>query len=183
VARHPVSDVGAVLRTAAADERRRAAASSVDEFAGADKKRGRRSVSRTDVRRMVGEARKMAQDLDHVKVTPSLIVALYYLCHQEVYGAEPVELVGESWRDACLAVGRLIKQEFDGEARAVVEFVRWVWRRERWRESRRHEGERKWRVTWRQQFVRRDLLSDYRTEQSRARTAAARSAGATTAAR
>jgi hypothetical protein len=162
--RRPVTDIGRLL----GDAERDAAAASVAAFAGVDKKRGPRGrAGRVEVRRLVDEIRQLVRGDGPKVMKPRELVALYYLCHTEVYGAEPTELVGDAWRQACLAVGRLIKTEFAGNSADVVEFVRWTWRRERWREERRQDGERKWRITWRQQFVRRDLLSDYRTEQAR----------------
>lgn len=145
-----------------------AADASLDAFVGTGKPRKKRArTGRADVRRTVEEVRRLVQGGEPKMMTPTQLVALYYLCHSEVYGAEPSELVGETWRAACLAAGRLSKSEFNGNSADVVEFIRWVWRREKWREDRRQDGASRWRVTWRQQFVRRDLLADYRTDLAR----------------
>lgn len=145
-----------------------AAAASLDMLVGVEKKRRVGSLREAAVKRVVDEVRDLITHIPLLPFTARQITALYYLCHTEVYGAEPIEMTGEQWRLAMLAAGRLIRGDFKGDSIGVVEFIRWVWKREAIREQRRKpEDERRWRITWRVQFLKRDLLSDYKTEQAR----------------
>jgi hypothetical protein len=145
-----------------------AAAASLDLLVGVEKKRRVGSLREAAVKRVVDEVRDLITQLPLQPFTARQITALYYLCHTEVYGAEPIEMTGEQWRLAMLAAGRLIRSDFKGDSIGVIEFIRWVWKREAYREQRRKPGDdHKWRITWRVQFLKRDLLSDYRTDQAR----------------
>lgn len=163
MARKPVADPSKLFGS------NNAAAQSVEAFAGIDKPRKGTSgkKGKAAIRKLVDEVRAMVKADRYSMMTPTQLVALYYLCHSEVYGAEPSELAGEMWRQACMAAGRLIKTEFGGNSIQVVEYIRWTWSRERWREERRDESATRWRITWRQQFVQKTLISDYRTEMAR----------------
>lgn len=145
---------------------REAAAASLDAMVA---RRNPRRVGggRAAIQTAVEDARGRIRSGDWGGATPRLLVALYYVCHTEVYGAEPVELRGEQWSMACRSAGALVKTEFGGDLSKTVEYVRWTWRRENWREGRRTDEQKRWRVTWRQQFAQRNLLSDYRTELAR----------------
>ncbi len=97
--------------------------------------------------------------------------ALYAELHTHVYGAPCLELgVGDAWFGAASAAERMLKTEFRENGRAMIEFMRWVWNRERRVEKRRRAdgqgGGR--RITWRLQFVQRHLLTDFHVEMSRA---------------
>lgn len=98
------------------------------------------------------------------------LVALYARLHAEVYGVEPAELSeGATFHAAVSAADRLAREAFDGRAAGAIEFLRFVWRRERSREKRRRaEGSAGFRIGWRLQFVSRELLTDYRLELARA---------------
>jgi hypothetical protein len=81
-----------------------------------------------------------------------------------VYGAEPLELklVKECMSAASMAA-KATKMFFNGDARAVVDFMRWVWAVQMREEKQRRAGERQseFRVTWRYQWSAR-LVTDYR---------------------
>jgi len=99
------------------------------------------------------------------RALPRHLVALYARLHEEVYGVAPADVEQRrAFLAACSAAGKLLREEFGGEGRAAIEFMRWAWRRERAGVRRRHaRGESSdWRVTWQQQFVSRRLLTDYR---------------------
>jgi len=152
------------------------AADSLDKWvAKSGSKSGKRSgASKRSIDKAMGEARDLIKAKAEA-ATPAQLVALYCICYEDVYGIEPIEMVGETWKRACFAAARLVKQEFQGCSGEAMEYLRWTWRREKHREQHRSDDARRWRVTWRQQFVSKSLLSDYRTEMARANRAAERS--------
>ena len=97
---------------------------------------------------------------------PQHLVALYGWLHGEVYGAEPLELKGEAWWGAGSAAGKLVREEFGGSVAAALDYVRWVWRRERAREKKAAEQDAR-RIGWRLMFCMRHLLTDYRVANAR----------------
>lgn len=128
-------------------------------------------------RRVITRARA-AQDLeraiearDYASLRPTHLVALWARCHGQVYGVEPAELDAAAWRGAAFAAARLVRGEFGGSMEAAVEFLRWTWRREQWREDKAREerNARVGRIGWRLQFVARHLLTDYRLDRARRR--------------
>jgi len=161
------------LRSADRTAETEAAAKSVDDLVrtrterkkaeGEKPKFGRKA----SVQKAIEEAKGLVKAGQYNVATPSQLVGLYYLCHEKVYGAVPSELVGEEWRKAVLAAANLVRREFRGDSAKAIEFVRWTWRREAWREGRRKEEDRRWRITWRNQFCRADLQADYYTEMAR----------------
>jgi hypothetical protein len=91
-------------------------------------------------------------------------VALYARLHEKTYGVAPAELEGTVFFGAVSAADRMLRVEFDGKAEAMIDFIRWVWVRERSREKGRRAREEAtaFRIQWRLQFVRRELLVDFR---------------------
>lgn len=131
-------------------------------------KRKRRSGPKPDKAR--AEVRVMLADGCFDEARPTHLVALYEWCHEQVYGVLPAELAqGETWKHATFAASKLVATEFRGDIKATVEFIRWTWRRERWREGKRREGtsESVGRIGWRLQFVQRHLVTDYRIDLAR----------------
>lgn len=141
------------------------AAEQVAELVGTKRRRSPPSPDkfRTELRGMLAGG-----DFDGAK--PSHLVALYEWCHEQVYGVRPLELDNrEVWKHATFAAAKLIKEEFRGDAKAAIEFVRWTWRREKWRESRRVDGisPSVGRIGWRLQFAHRHFVTDYRIDLAR----------------
>ena len=108
---------------------------------------------------------------------PAHFVALYAWLHAEVYGAPPAELRSQAWWGAVSAATKLLRDEFSDEAHPegsplrMLDFIRWVWRRERGREqraaAREGEGHEARRIGWALQFVLRHLVTDYRVDMAR----------------
>lgn len=142
------------------------ATQSIADFVG-PKREARKRKPRPD--RVRAEAEQMALTNRFEGATPSHLVGLYEHCHRQVYGVAPGELNAEVWMGAASAAGKLIRDEFGGDVRAAVEFVRWTWWREKGREeTAKKRGEvRTFRIGWRLQFRARELLTDYRVEQLR----------------
>ncbi len=104
---------------------------------------------------------------DPSKIRTEHAVAFYVRLHEKVYGVRPAELDhGDTWLYACTAAKRLSegeKREFDDGAK-LFEFILWTWQKEadrvKWlRDNDKPIGRR---ITWRDQFVLRYKLTDYR---------------------
>lgn len=106
---------------------------------------------------------------------PAAFVGFYALMHEKIYGVAPAELV-DAWKGAVSAARGMLDKDFGGKPIEMLEFLRWTWKRERARETkRRAEGTEGGRIGWVLQFKSRALLTDYRVEESRAQEAAKRS--------
>ena len=147
------------------------AAEALSELVGKMKPKRARGPSLVKAR---VEVRAMLADGDFSNARPTHLVALYEWCHEQVYGVRPLEMEqGDNWKMAVFAAARLVKHEFRDDMAATVEFVRWTWRRERWREGKRRETNQAigsvGRIGWRLQFVQRHLVTDYRIDLARSR--------------
>lgn len=99
------------------------------------------------------------------------VVALYALFHEHVYGVVPTELVGKEWMGAASQAKRFIREHFGESIPAVVEYMRWLWTREKEREQwRRDNGKEGGRISWRMQFSANGNLTEYRVNKLRAKS-------------
>lgn len=96
--------------------------------------------------------------------TVSTLLGLYAHLHEVVYGVFPDELE-EEWYPAMSKAKAFTKKKFGDDVSKVVEFMRWVWQRERHSVEtykEKNDGEMKdFRISWRYQFSTK-LLTDYR---------------------
>lgn len=104
------------------------------------------------------------------------LVALYRWLHQNVYGIEPLELDGAEWARASVVANRFCAEQFGSDFGACVEFMRWAWKREQWKENQRATRDPNktidsFRIGWRYQFSPR-LVTDYRIGLARSNGAA-----------
>ncbi len=98
---------------------------------------------------------------------PSVLIGVYVLLHTKVYGVAPDDLLdGKAFLAACGMATRLVRDQFGGSMKQAVEFLRWVWRREKYLEERNKEG-RTSRLGWRLQFGCSGLVVDYRVAVAR----------------
>lgn len=107
---------------------------------------------------------------DWSNVTVAMLVALYWVCHIKIYGCEPAELdSANTFTNAMKCAGKMVKEQFDGDLQKAVNFMRWVWTRERdredWRRRNNVAGGR--RITWQQQFIYLGLVTDWRAAKAR----------------
>lgn len=118
--------------------------------------------------RWVAEAERMRQEGDWSQAASVHLVALYVQLHEWCYGVKATEVQGEIWLAARSAADRMVREEFGASVERAVEFLRWCWRREHEREQWRRQNDKPGsRITWRQQFQRRSLVTDYRLELER----------------
>lgn len=103
-------------------------------------------------------------------MTAGKLVALYWLCHEKVYGVVPVEIDrATTWEQVMKIAGSMVKRHFDDDVERAVVFMRWVWTREQGREKWRRDNKRDgYRLTWRNQFSQDYLITDWRAAAMRA---------------
>jgi hypothetical protein len=125
-------------------------------------------VPKAQVKRAMEDlAERLAED-DWTELKPTVFVALAAWMHSEVYGVDVEAELRPQWKAALGAVGRMLREEFDGNAEAMLAFVKWTWAREMEREEwRRKNGAPGARLTWRRVYAQRGVLSDWRVELAR----------------
>jgi len=117
---------------------------------------------------MIEDVRRRWKEGDWDGMKPGRLVAVYYVCHEMVYDVAPTEVdTAGNWKRAMMGAGKLVKEL--GSVDAALEFIRWVWLRERGREKwRRDNGNQGSRIGWRLQLVNpQALLTDWRVEKAR----------------
>jgi hypothetical protein len=127
----------------------------------------KRAMPKRDFEQLLTETNALKDRQAWSEFTPKHFVGLYCLLHQHVYKVVPDE-VRDQFRPAVGASMRMLKHEFSGEQLSMVDFMRWTWRREEYKDSQR-DRDSDFRIGWRLQFG-RPLLSDYRVAQARRRT-------------
>lgn len=140
-----------------------AVATDVEDFVAPETPARSRTLPRRQFERLLSETNALKEQQAWQSLTPKHFVALYCLLHRHVYGVVPEE-VRDGYRLAVGAANRMLRNEFNGDQHAMVEFVRWVWQREQRRAKQR---EHDYRMGWRLQFG-RPLLTDYRVARARA---------------
>jgi hypothetical protein len=122
-------------------------------------------ATKTGMRRTLQRVEEMRLSNNWLMARPTDLVALYWWCHEQTYGVPPNEL-RDDWMPAASAASKLIKEV--GSVDETVEFIRWTWAQEQEREKwRRDNGREFGRVTWRDQFQKRALLTSYRIREIR----------------
>ena len=129
------------------DAEARAAADAVAEMAiaavtSSKKRRKQMGTSGKRLDATIEEARMMRESGDWNEAEPRHLVGLFLELHEWCYGVPAGEEVRKCWAGANGAARRLVAQEFGGNLLAAVEFMRWVWKREKGREQWRRENGR-----------------------------------------
>jgi hypothetical protein len=118
---------------------------------------------RTQFKRATSEMCGMRDSKDWSNARGKHLVALYAWLHSETYKVDPIELLdGNSFMGAASAADKLIVDVFGAEIDRAVQYVCWVWRRERARLAKNSANP--FRVGWRLVFVNRSLVTDYRID-------------------
>lgn len=103
----------------------------------------KRSVSRASFDRALAEVDTMMKGPnggDFTGAKPLHIFALYYRLHEHVYGVPTAETSPAERTRACFLIAQFLRTHFDGDTKALIEFVRWTWRREAQTEAWRREN-------------------------------------------
>jgi hypothetical protein len=150
--------------------RQEQAAAELKMVLDATKPRPRRKPAKT----IRAEVEEMASSRDWSKAKPRHMVELFIVGHEQVYGLAPGDLTdtgGAAHRarmGAQAAAERMLRQEFGDDARAMVRFLGWVWKREEGRQKWRIENGREGgRLTWQTVIAGRGILTDYRAAKLR----------------
>ena len=115
------------------------------------------------------EAVQRMRDGDWEGTGTLTFIGLYAYLHNAVYGCEPGELGPTERLRAAGMARRMLDRDFDGDAAAMADFMRWCWKRESDREKwRRETGNEGGRISWMLQFGGK-LLTDYRVDLARAK--------------
>ncbi len=133
----------------------------IDSFLG---KAPRKRSSGALRKKHIEEVSDRMKRKDWSGMTPGKLVALYWLCHEKVYGMTPVEIDKTApWETVMKVAGAMVKRHFDGDMERAITFMRWVWtreaEREKWRRANKRDG---MRINWRTQFSQDYLITDWR---------------------
>jgi hypothetical protein len=129
-------------------------------------KKKRKSSARSTLDKAMAEAELFRTSGNWKNAKGRHFVALFAWLHLMIYETEAIDLLdGKSMLAASSAADKMLRVDFDGEAKRMVEFVSWCWSRER-ESIKRNKGGR--RLNWRLQFALRNLLVDYRVDLMRA---------------
>lgn len=95
----------------------------------------------------------------------AILVGLYAMLHVRVYHVRPEELAAQvEFRRAASAAKRILSTHFREDADAMVEFIKWSWKREQKRaEWARQQQRDRGRMQWRFMFA-ASMVTDYRAE-------------------
>lgn len=145
----------------------------IDGFAPPSKPRPKKKaytpMPKARRRAFIDEVQERMRTQEWDGMTTGRLVALYWLCHERVYGVVPSELDNAAvWSRAMLHAGKMVASEFDDDVGRAVVFMRWVWTRERdieeWRRRNQRNGRR---ISWLDQFCYGRLVSDWRIAAAR----------------
>lgn len=145
-----------------------------DAIGAKPKKRRGFALAPAAIAQATAEAEQMAKSGDWDAARGVHLVALYAQMHRLVYGVAAEELDGAGrgtaavkkaqleWAVASKAAQAFCAEQFGADFGDAVEFVRWAWKREQWREKKRRENPGDdFRIGWRYQFGAK-LATDYR---------------------
>lgn len=127
----------------------------------------RRGPGEAKVRQVLGDEVRAIYEAHERGEQPELtgrgLVAVWARAHEQLYGVHPApELAGQAFLGACSAANKLLAEIGPEQA---LEYLRYAVQREQEREAwRRREGREGRRLGWRQLFVERRQLVDYRVQ-------------------
>lgn len=124
----------------------------------------RKTVAAATFERARFETEQMMKSGDWDKCAVRHLVALYDIMHEKCYGVEDASLGPAERYNATMMAANLTRHEFDGKFVEVIEFMRWVWKRELSKEKWLRENNKPLsrRVTYYDMFGKKLLLTDYK---------------------
>lgn len=151
--------------------RHNTAPDSVDEWVGNRRPKKRSTTtSQRVIDEYIAESTKRAGTGDWEGAKPHHLVGLYIVCHERVYGVKPIEIAPSTFLFVTQMAKHQLRARFDDDTTAAVEYMRWLWDRERnrreyqdrrARESNQIAGEMR-RIGWRLHFsITSPLITDY----------------------
>lgn len=104
-----------------------------------------------------------AGNLDGEELSPSLFVALFCWMHEAIYDVPCVDEVAPEWNVAASRLSLMLEEDFELDKAEFLVYVQWAAKDEErvelWRRSNRQQGKR---LKWRDWFMLKSKLSDYR---------------------
>jgi hypothetical protein len=104
-----------------------------------------------------------AEKLCGEELTPSLFIALFCWMHEAIYDVPCVDEVAPEWNVAASRLSLMVEEDFEDDKAEFLSYVQWAAkdeeRAELWRRSNRKLGKR---VKWRDWFMLKSKVSDYR---------------------
>lgn len=104
-----------------------------------------------------------AGNLDGEELSPSLFVALFCWMHEAIYDVSCVDEVAPEWNVAASRLSLMLEEDFEQDKAEFLVYVQWAAKDEErvelWRRSNRQQGKR---LKWRDWFMLKSKLSDYR---------------------
>lgn len=128
----------------------------------------RRTASIGPLDGLLEDAEKRASSGDWEGASARSFVGLYALCHRLTYGVDASELEDRmTLQNATRAAARALHVHFADDKSEMVEFMKWVWERERGRDAwAAQQGKVRNRLGIRFAFS-AHLVTDYRVDQHR----------------
>lgn len=124
----------------------------------------RKTLPPSKMRSAAHEVEEFVRANQWAAARPIHLVALYLRQHIECYGFEASDCGPEERLQACGVAGKMLDRDFGGDPVAMVDFMRWVWKRETGAEKWRRENHRSGRrISWNLQFSQK-LLLDYKVD-------------------
>ena len=124
-----------------------------------------RGVSKLKAEQYVLQVDEMIDNdgLNGEDLTPTLFVALFCWMHEAIYDVECVNEVAPEWNVAASRLSLMIEEDFEGDKAEFLLYLQWAAKDEErvelWRRSNRQQGKR---LKWRDWFMLKSKLSDYR---------------------
>lgn len=95
-----------------------------------------RSRAESDLAGAMADAKRRAESGDWEGATGRTLVGAFLLCHRMVYRFIPAEMENTPiFRSACKRAEHCYRRHFRDDPDACVEFIKWVWLRERSRQE------------------------------------------------
>lgn len=155
------------------DAERDAAAKALHDLVGGPRTRpkGRRSSASPGViKKWCIEFEQLRSRSDFDGMHPRHLVAMYIIAHEWIYGVRPSEVVGKVAQGAVSACKKMMREEFDDDPVNLLRYLRHTFKKEKEREEwRRKNNQPGARLSYRDVFVYRRKLDDYRVDMARAR--------------
>ena len=143
------------------------ASSGADSLAAFASSAPKKSPPATGLARQLRETKVMMDTGNWKGAKASHLVAMYSILHELVYEVAP-DIRGDELKQAKYAAGSFLKGKCDGEFIRAVDFMRWVWSREREREQWRRDNCFDGKVLgWRLILRHPSMFTEYRIGQER----------------
>lgn len=128
----------------------------------------RRSIGKVEAERLMHEIDERIESENYDEMRARDYVAFFCWIHEAIYDVPCVDEVRPEWEIASIRAHQMLTEEFGGEHGEFLEYIKHSSKREEekeiWRRSNQTPGKR---LRWRDFFLFKTLLSDYRLFKAR----------------